>query len=133
MRIISDVGLPALPLGCYRLKDSPNSCLQMSSGLTKIAVDEALGRIYVLGQYDGRVVTIDSKTNRVIGAQYINAGDYGLAVDPRTHTVFADNFFTPALWVLDGQSGKIGSVVNFNSLFCNTAGTSCYDQTDLKS
>ncbi len=133
VRIISDVGLPALPLGCYRLKDSPNSCLQMSSGLTKIAVDEGLGRIYVLGQYDGRVVTIDSKTNRVIGAQYINAGDYGLAVDPRTHTVFADNFFTPALCVLDGQSGKIGSVVNFNSLFCNTAGTSCYDQTDLKS
>jgi DNA-binding beta-propeller fold protein YncE len=123
----------AQPLGCYLEAGGPNSCLQMSSGLTKIAIDEALDRIYVLGQYDGSVVTIDGHTNKVIGAQYINPGDYSLAVDSKTHTVFVDNFMIPTLWVLRGQTGAIGSIVNFNSLFCETANTSCFDQTDLKS
>jgi len=131
--VIANVSLPALPPGCYQAAGGPNSCLQMSSGLTKIAIDEALNRIYVLGQYDGSVVTIDGRTNRVIGEQFINSGGYSMAVNPNTHAVFADNFFTPALWALDGQSGSVGSVVNFNSLGCNTDFTTCYDQTDLKS
>jgi len=131
--IIRDVGLPAQPPDCYLETGGPNACLQMSSGLTKIAIDETLNRTYVLGQYDGRVVSIDGKTNKVIGAQFINPGDYSLSVDPKTHTVFVDNFAMPALWVLDGQTGGVSGVVNFNSLFCNTANTSCYDQTDLKS
>ncbi len=131
--IIENVGLPAQPAGCYQGVGGPNACLQMSSGLTQIAVDEILNRVYVLGQYDGSVVTIDGKTNQVIGVQFINSGAYGLAVNPLTHMVYADNFVTPALWAIDGRTGQIRDVVNFNSLFCDTANTSCYDQTDLKS
>jgi len=131
--VIQNVGLPAEPAGCFQGPGAPISCLQMSSGLTSVAVDEALNRVYVLGRYDGRVVAVDGNANRVIGDQFINAGDYGLAVDPKTHRVFADNFFRPALWVLDGQNwGQSQSVVDFNSLFCNTSGTSCFNQTDLK-
>ncbi len=131
--VIRDVGQEAQPAGCYRLAGGPNSCLEMSSGLTKLAVDETLDRVYVLGEYDGRIVTIDGKTDQVIGKRFINPGDYGLAVDPRAHTVFADNFMTPALWILDGQTGQIGDVVNFNSRVCDTANSSCFDQSDLKS
>jgi YVTN family beta-propeller protein len=131
--VIRDVGQEAQPAGCYRLPGGPNSCLEMSSGLTKLAIDETLDRVYVLGEYDGRIVTIDGKTDQVIGKRFINPGDYGLAVDPRAHTVFADNFMTPALWILDGQTGQIGDVVNFNSRVCDTANSSCFDQSDLKS
>jgi YVTN family beta-propeller protein len=131
--VISGVGLPAQPSGCYHGAGGPNACLQMSSGLIKIVVDESLNRIYALGQFDGLIATIDGQTNKVVGRQYINPGDYGLTVDPNTHTVFADSVTAPALWVIDGRTGGIGGVVNFNSLFCNTAGNSCYNHTDLKS
>lgn len=131
--VIGGVGLAAQPAGCFLQSQGPYACLVMPSGLTSIAVDEALNRVYVLGQYDGSVVTIDGQANQVIGEQFINPGNYGLAVDPGRHAVFADSFLTPALWDLDGQTGQILSVVNFTSNFCNAAGTPCYGQTDLKS
>ena len=131
--VIGAVGGPARPAGCYQSAGGPNTCLQMSSGLTKIAIDEELNRVYVLGQNDGRVVTIDGETNAVLGVDYVQPDDYGLAVDPTTHTVFVSNFATPALWLFDGRTGRLGSVVNFNSRLCDTAQTPCFDQIDLKS
>ncbi|ARN82660.1 hypothetical protein B1812_17910 [Methylocystis bryophila] len=131
--VIGGVGQPALPAGCYQSAGGPNSCLQMSSGLTKVAIDEELNRVYVLGQNDGRVVTIDGERNVVLGMDYVQPDDYGLAVDPRRHNVFVSNFVTPALWLFDGRTGRLGSTVNFNSRLCDTAQTPCFDQVDLKS
>jgi YVTN family beta-propeller protein len=131
--VIGGVGQSASPAGCYQSAGGPNTCLQMSSGLTKVAIDEELNRIYVLGQNDGRVVTIDGETNTVLGVDYVQPADYGLAVDPKTHTVFVSNFATPALWLFDGRTGRLGSVVNLNSRLCDTAQTPCFDQIDLKS
>jgi DNA-binding beta-propeller fold protein YncE len=131
--VIADVGLPATPAGCYQTSGGVASCVQAASGLTGIAVDESLNRIYVLGQYDGRLVTIDGRSNAIVARQFVNPDPYGLAVNPKTHTVFADNVAAPGLWVYDGQANRVADRVSFNTLLCNTQLSSCYGQTDLKS
>ncbi len=138
--VIQGVGTPSQPSACYQSAGGPNSCIEMSSGLTKIAVDEMLNRIYVIGQNDGRVVTIDGDSNEVLGTNYVQPADYGLTVDSKEHTVYVSNFATPALWLLDGVTGQLGEQVNFNSRLCDTApdylgptAPSCFSQTDVKS
>ena len=131
--VIADVGRKAIPSGCYQSAGGVQSCGIMASGLTRIVVDENLDRLYVLGQYDGRIVTIDGQSHKVIGKQFIKAGDYGLAVDSKAHWVFADNFASPAVWTMDGNTGQVVNSINLLPRLCYNQSTSCFAKVDLKS
>lgn len=131
--VVADVGRKAIPSGCYQSAGSVQSCGIGASGLTRIAIDEQWDRLYVLGQYDGRIVTIDGRSRKVIGRQFVKAGDYGLAIDPKAHKVFADNFVSPAVWAIDGETGKVAGSLNLLPHLCYTQLTSCFATVDLKS
>ena len=102
---ITGAGQPAVPDDCYL--PANNDCTNQSSGLDHVAVDEDLNRVYVVGTNDGRFVTIDSRTNKVIDTKFIGTNQYNVAADSFSHAVYSFSDLTDTLAIIDGTTDKL--------------------------
>jgi DNA-binding beta-propeller fold protein YncE len=103
--VINGVGDPAVPDDCYL--PANNNCTDQSSGLDHIAIDEFLDRTYVTGTNDGRFVTIDTKSNKVIDTKFIGGNQYNVALNPFTHTVYSLSDLGDTLAIIEGTTGNL--------------------------
>jgi YVTN family beta-propeller protein len=88
-----------------------------AASATDIAVDNQRGRVYVVSS-DGLLVTVDAKTNAVVGSLDIGDLADGLAVDPETGRVYVhvtrstSSSGVGALAVIDTQANKVIATVD---------------------
>ncbi len=99
--VISGVGIPESPPGCH----VTGNCVVGGSGLNGVAVDEQLERLYVAGE-DGRVVTIDTKTNKILSIKH-NIPAFQITVNPVNHAVYVIDDISATLSLIDGVSDKL--------------------------
>jgi DNA-binding beta-propeller fold protein YncE len=97
-------GTPATPDDCYETF----TCTDYGSDTYYVVVNEKTNKIYAGNLFDGTLLVIDGKTDKVIGSP-ISTGDSlsGLAVNHEINTVYAGDYTTDNLYVIDGKSDKI--------------------------
>ena len=99
-------GNAAAPDGCVDV--NVYSCTSWGSYLFQLAVNPETNKIYVPAVFEGRVIVIDGKTDKVIDS--INVNQYGpgqVAVDTESNTVYVANRNSASLSVIDGHSNKL--------------------------
>ena len=96
-----DAGQPYVPAGCNQ-----PGCGSQVSDLKQLAVDEIRNLIYVVGDADGILTTIDGNTNKVIATAFYDYFLYSISVDPIRNRIYAINSNTDEMLVVDGASGK---------------------------
>lgn len=73
-----------------------------------IAVNEATGTVYVTNTYSNAVTVIDVWTD---AAHPLNVGSAdGVAIDPRTNTIFLTTYEDPEIRIVDGTTGAVRKV-----------------------
>ena len=70
-----------------------------------IAVDDGTGRAFVSSSPGGSILELDGSNGAVVGGFRVSSQVAGLAVDYRTHEVFATNYHQ--VTVFDGSRGRI--------------------------
>jgi YVTN family beta-propeller protein len=74
-----------------------------------LAVDETTNRIYVTHTYSGSVTVIDGVSNT---ARELKVGDAdGIALDPRTGTVFLSTYEDPSIRFVDEATGAVTKAI----------------------
>ncbi len=69
-----------------------------------LAVDESLGRLFVVSRENQQVFIVNTYTQRVIGHVDVCAQPFGITVNPLTHKVYVACFGSGEVAVLDGQA-----------------------------
>lgn len=69
-----------------------------------LAVDESLGRLFVVSRENQQVFVVNTYTQRVIGHVDVCAQPFGITVNPLTHKVYVACFGSGEVAVLDGQA-----------------------------
>lgn len=81
---------------------------------TGLALDAAAGRLYVTNA-DGELVTIDTKTNKVLTRKKLDEGKehffLNLSLDPATHRAFITDSKQPQVLVVDTRDGTVLSKI----------------------
>ncbi|WP_454877429.1 7-bladed beta-propeller protein YncE [Serratia inhibens] len=81
---------------------------------TGLALDAAAGRLYVTNA-DGELVTIDSKTNKVLTRKKLDEGKehffLNLSLDPATHRAFITDSKQAQMLVVDTRDGTVLSKI----------------------
>nr|WP_244941672.1 YncE family protein [Serratia inhibens] len=81
---------------------------------TGLALDAAAGRLYVTNA-DGELVTIDTKTNKVLTRKKLDEGKehffLNLSLDPATHRAFITDSKQPQVLIVDTRDGTVLSKI----------------------
>jgi YVTN family beta-propeller protein len=85
-----------------------------------LAVNEATNKVYVTNTYSDAVTVIDGPTNT---AQALKAGTAdGIAIDPRSNTVFLMGYEDPNIRAVNGATGAVSKVTS-STLYLAHTGT----------
>lgn len=86
--------------------------IHVPGGASIVTSDPTSGRVYVGNVNDGRITVIDGRSGTIRATAHGPCcGEYGLAVDPRTDTVYAAGI-DDNLYVIDGRTHQVRTVVD---------------------
>jgi DNA-binding beta-propeller fold protein YncE len=105
--VISYVGTPSSPDGCWVVQPPPSGCTVVGSQLDLVFIDEGFNRAYGLAFADGTFATVDLAASAVTSRRTIDSHEGFGAVDQSDHGVYALDYVDSVLSVVDGVTGKV--------------------------
>jgi YVTN family beta-propeller protein len=80
-------------------------------GLTAVAIDPALHRLYYLSQQAKNVTVFDTTNFRLLATANVGQSAMGLAVDSLTHVVYVANRLDASVTVINGTTDKVSATI----------------------
>lgn len=106
--VVNESGSSISVIDGLRDKVTATIAIRRGSNPYVIAVDVATNRIYVTNTYSDALIVIDGETNAV--AQIKTGSADGIAIDPRSNTVFLMTYEDPNIRIVNAATGVISKV-----------------------
>jgi YVTN family beta-propeller protein len=103
--------VPASAAGGYTV----TATIAVGSFPSGVAVDSAVGTVYVVNSGGGSVSVIDEATGTVTATIAVGIAPTGIAVDPAAGTVYVVNHATDTLSVIDEATGTVTATIAVGS------------------